>query len=266
MKSFAADGAAPYANRIHPVLTSFADEVCATVARLFAYVGVLALFGILGVHAWDKLQRDLTAEILPEPGWSVAHHSYPAFALSSQDLADKSAKSDSYVIFRHPQGGRKDVLRWSAPGEKPLTELEIYRPGGEYPAWAEARRELAERMLSPGAELEAAGIIESKLGSVALLREAGAKEGAGSCLGFFKRIDDPALQISGWSCQGDSLPARRAAIDCMLNRLMPLTLGNEPKLAELFAHAELKRSGCVSGAPSANWITVRENPQLRGTL
>ncbi len=75
-----------------------------------------------------------------------------------------------------------------------------------------------------------------------LLRLAGGADGARSCLGFVKRIDEPDLQISGWSCQGDTLPARRAAIACMLNRLTLLTAGNDPKLAELFAHAELRRS------------------------
>jgi hypothetical protein len=266
MKSFTADDTAnsPYATRIHPALTNFADEVCATVARLFAYVGVLALFGILGVHALDKVQQDMAAEPAPAPTWSVADRSYPAFALSPQDPSDKSAKSDSYVILRHPLGGRKDLLRWSGPADKPAAELEIYRPGGEYPAAVEARAELAERMLSPGAELEAAGVIESKFGSVTLLRRAGANEGPGSCLGFFKRIDDPALQISGWSCQGNSLPARRATIDCMLSRLTPLASGNEPKLAELFAQAELKRGSCLSA--SADWMAARDNPPLRGAF
>jgi hypothetical protein len=119
-------------------------------------------------------------------------------------------------------------------------------------------------MLPKGAELEAAGVIESKFGSVALLRQAGAKEGFGDCLGFFRRIDDPTLQISGWSCQGNSLPARRAAIDCMLNRLTLLTSGNEPKLAEYFARAELRRGSCAPAAP--DWITGAENPRLRGVL
>ena len=122
------------ATEIHPALTNFADEVCATVARLFVYVGVLALFGILGLHAWDKLRIDLAADPAPQPSWSVADRSYPAFALSPPDFADKSDKSDTYVIFRHPGGGRKDVLRWSAPGDRPAAELEIYRPGSEYPA------------------------------------------------------------------------------------------------------------------------------------
>ena len=62
MQSFpASHGPTPLSDRIHPALTSFADEVCATLARLFAYVGALALFGILAVHAWDQLQIDLRA-------------------------------------------------------------------------------------------------------------------------------------------------------------------------------------------------------------
>jgi len=268
MHSSWADDAAnpPYSNPFGTTLTSVADEVTATVARLFAYVGVLALFGILGIHAWDKLRADLAAQPGPEPGWSVADRSYPAFALSPQDSTDKSEKPDGYVIVRHPGGGRKDVLRWQGAGGKPAAELEIYRPGSEYPATAVARAELATRMLSPGIEFEAAGVIESKFGNVVLFRQAGAREGAGSCLGFLKRIDDPALQISGWSCQGASLPARRTAIGCMLNRLTPLTSGNEPKLAELFAQAELKRGNCASGTAAADWMTGTGNPSLRGTL
>jgi hypothetical protein len=65
------------------------------------------------------------------------------------------------------------------------------------------------------------------------------------------------------------LPARRATISCILNRLVLLTSGNEPKLAELFARAELKRGSCASGAatgPSADWLTGTENPLLRGRI
>jgi hypothetical protein len=255
-----------YRDRIHPALTNFADEVCATVARLFAYVGVLALFGILGIHAWDKLQVDLAREPAPQASWSVADRSRQAFALSPSGSSDKLATPETYVIFRHPAGGRKDVLRWSGPAGKALAELEIYRPGGEYPASSAARTELAERMLSPGAELESAGVIESKFGDVTLLRPLGAKDGPATCLGFFARIDNPALQLSGWSCQGDSLPARRADIGCLLNRLTPLTSENEPKLADLFARAELARGNCTAAGASADWMTSAENPRLRGTF
>ena len=95
-----------------------------------------------------------------------------------------------------------------------------------------------------------------------LLRLAGGADGARSCLGFVKRLDEPNLQISGWSCQGEALPARRAAISCMLNRLVLLTAGNDPKLAELFARAELKRGNCAAApsAVSADWVTGCAKP------
>jgi hypothetical protein len=53
----------------------------------------------------------------------------------------------------------------------------------------------------------------------------------------------------------------------MLDHLTLLAAGNEPKLAEMFAHAELKRRDC-SGAGSAagDWITEAANPHLRGAL
>lgn len=268
MQSFSAENRAntSHNQRIHPALTNFADEVSATVARLFLYVGVLALFGILGIHAWDRLQLDIADAPEPRPAWSVADRSYPAFALSPDGTSDKSDKSDSYVILRHPAGGRKDILRWSGADQTPVAELEIYRPGGELDPVATARTDLASRMIAPAAELEAAGVIESKFGSVALLRRAGETEGAGSCLGFLKQVDTPALQLSGWSCQGNSLPARREAIDCMLNHLMLLTSGNEPKLAEYFAHAELQRQSCHSAAASTDWLSSVQNPRLRGPL
>jgi hypothetical protein len=266
MQSFPAGQAANshYSGKIHPALLSFADEVCATVARLFAYVGVLALFGILGLSGLARLQQEFAAEPAPKAGWSIADRSFPAFALSPQQASDKSDNSDSYVILRHPSGGRKHILRWSGAGQRPAAELEIYRPGAEYAPAVTAPSELAARMLPQGANFEAAGMIESKFGNVALLRQAGASEGFGACLGFFRQIHDPALQISGWSCQGNSLPARRAAIGCMLNRLTLLTSGNEPRLAEYFARAELKRSSCTP--VSADWITGAENPRLRGLL
>ena len=118
MPLFSAEESArsPYPGKIHPKLTSFADEVCATLGRLFAYVGVLALLGILGIHAWDELQIDIATDAPPPPGWSVADRSDRAFALSPADAGDKAEKPDTYVILRHHGGGRKDILRWSGPG------------------------------------------------------------------------------------------------------------------------------------------------------
>jgi hypothetical protein len=268
MSSFWTDRTSPFSSHeAHPALTSFSDEVCATVARIFACVGTLALFGILGVHLWNqyhamKAAAPAAARSTWSTGWSVADRSHPAFAVSQLDIPDKSV---TYTILRHPEGGRKDILHWSNGTEKPVAELEIYRPGGEWNASSSVGTDLALRMQQIDAsELEAAGIVESKFGTAALLRPIGAKESAGTCLGFVKRIDDPGLEISGWSCQGDTWPARRTAIGCILDRLTLLASGNEPKLTELFAHAQFKRGSCAL-SPS-DWVTSVEKPKLRGTF
>ena len=239
-------------------------------ARLIAYVGTLALLVIVGVHLWDRLPDIADVEPTAPAGWSVALRSHPAFAVSQLDSSDKT---ESYEILRHPGGGRKDVFRWGPPGIWPVAELEIYRPGAELGPSGPVTTDLAARMGAPTSsdgrsDLEAAGVIDSKFGHVTLLRLSGGADGARSCLGFVKRVDEPSLQISGWSCQGETLPARRAAISCMLNRLVLLTAGNDPKLAELFARAELRRGSCASAtsAVSADWVTTAQNPLLRGRL
>jgi hypothetical protein len=269
MRSFWTNPAtSSYQTQIHPALSSFADEFCATLARVIAYVGALTLLAIAGIHLWHQLPAGEAAEPSAKAGWSVALRSHPAFAVSQVDLPEKT---ETYEIFRHPEGGRKDIIRWTArdgkQGERPVAELEIYRPGGEISQIGPAAASIAARMEPrDGHELEAAGIIDSKFGTVTLLRRPGAAEGAQSCLGFLKRIDEPTLQISGWSCQGDTLPAQRAAVGCMLNRLILLTAGNDPKLAELFARAELRRGSCGPAAQSADWVNSAENPFLRGRL
>ena len=255
-----------YRAGIHPALTSFADECCGTRARLIAYVGALALLAIVGLHLWDLLPAGDAVEPPAKAGWSVATRSYPAFAVSQFDLA---GKTEAYEISRHPEGGRKDVFRWTAQDEKPVAELEIYRSGGESGRSGPAITDIAARMDPEGARaLEAAGVIDSKFGTVTLLRLTGHSDGAPTCLGFLKRLEVPDLRISGWSCQGDTLPARRAAVGCIPSRLILLTAGNDPKLAELFARTELKRSDCTAAAAatSADWVTGADNPRLRSSL
>ncbi|MEA2795147.1 MAG: hypothetical protein QOI87_2527 [Bradyrhizobium sp.] len=214
MRLFWATHAIPHdPARIHPALTSFAGQCCGTLAGLLAYVGVLALLAIVGIHLWDELSAGDASEPSAKAGWSAAARSYP-FAVSQFDLPEKT---ETYRNFRHPGGGRKDASRWTAQGEKPVAELEIYRPGSEFSQ--SAVTEIATRMAPAGGR--------------------------------------------------DALPARRGAIGCILNRLILLSAGNEPKLAELFARAELKRSSCAPSATSAasmDRVSSAENLGLRGTL
>ena len=198
-----------------------------------------------------------------KPGWAEASRPHPAFAVSKLDSSEKTA---SYAVLRHPEGGRRDVMRWAGDADRPVAELEIYREGSEFDVTRPASAGLAVQMgLGAAATLEQAGLIDTKFGPVALFRPSGTAEGTPACLGYLKRNEEPGLQISGFSCQGDTMPARRAAIACMLNRLTLLASGNEPKLAEFFAHAELKRRSCdAQGSP--DWLLGAANAQLRGAL
>jgi hypothetical protein len=180
--------------RIHPVLSSLADECCGMLARLVVYVGALALLAIVGIHLWDQLPPGEAAEASTKAAWTVATRSHPAFAVSQFDLSEKT---ETYEILRHPGGGRKDILRWAAAdgkqGQKPVAELEIYRRGGET-SESGSLADIAARIDAGGLrELEAAGIIDSKFGAVTLFRVAGQPGGARSCLGFVKRLDEPNL-------------------------------------------------------------------------
>ena len=269
MRPFLDDPAySPYSTQIHPALTSFAGEVCALVGRLFLYVGALALFAILGVHFWRQIPQLVNEQAIAKQDWSVADHSYQAFAVGVIDHADKSI---AYTVLRHPEGGRKDILVWPAAADRPGAELEVYQLGDEAASAPVPSEDLALRM-PPGGDLEAAGVVDSKFGTVALLWRTvsgPAKGGPKGCLGFFKGIADPAIRISGWTCQGDSLPAQRSAVACLLDRLTLLTAGNEPELAELFARAELERRNCGAGAAATaggDWVTQAGNPRLRGPL
>lgn len=214
-----------------------ADEFCGTLARLVAYVCTLALLFILGFYLWNQLP-ELHAETSARPGWTLATRSTPAFASNQYDLL---YKTKSYRILRHPAGGRKDVLRWGAENGRTVAEIEIYRPGGEF---------------EPSAMPDSAGAIDSKFGPVTLLRQSG-----DACLGFLKTVDQPALRVSGFVCQGETVPARGAAIACMLNRLSLIAAGNDAKLAELFARAELKRADCRT-----DWVSGSDKPTLRGAI
>lgn len=254
---------------IHPALRDFADECRAVAVRIMAYVSGLAVLAMVAADLFAAAPVALHAETLgvaAAPGWIEASRPHPAFAVSKIDLTDKT---EAYTILRHPEGGRRDILGWSVgPGERPIAGLEIYRPGGEIDAFADPAVELAARMADTQAgEVEPAGVIDTKFGPVALLRLSGAAADRRACLGFARAFESPNIRISGWSCQAQPAAAQRAFLGCTLNRLTLLSAGNDPRLAELFARAELRRDTCsMTQAPAAGWLASAEAPSLRGRL
>ncbi|MBR1192935.1 hypothetical protein [Bradyrhizobium sp. AUGA SZCCT0160] len=115
MQSFSAEPArshykSHYTARIHPALTSFADEVGGTLARLVAYVVTLALLAMGGMALWEQLpdlaamdpsSRDASLKDASlKDVWSLVDRSSRAFAVSQFDPHDKT---EAYEIFRHPR-------------------------------------------------------------------------------------------------------------------------------------------------------------------
>ena len=249
---------------IHPALRRFGRDAAGTALRLAAYIGALALIGVIGAAFIDGLPVDAASEPAARPGFSVAARSIPAFAVSGVDMA---GKPEIYEVLRHPLGGRKDVLRWAAPGETPLAELELYRPGGELHDSGPALDLVAARMDPDGSrEIEPAGLVASKFGTIMVLGFAGQAGQPDACLGFMTHLGDANLRISGYSCQGDGQPARRAAISCLLNRIVLLSAGGDPKLTDRFARAELRRGGGCSAPAAGDWAGSVQIPRLRGSL
>ncbi len=157
--------------------------------------------------------------------------------------------------------------------ESATAEIEIYRPGGELDAFAAADADVAARMAGQKndpvtGDVEPAGVIDTKFGRITLLHLSGpALPGKQACLGFAKTFDAPSVRISGWSCQANSLAAQKAFLGCTLNRLILLSAGNDPRMAELFARAELRRDTCNTTTTTAtNWIASGDAPPLRGRL
>jgi hypothetical protein len=265
MSPIVLDQPLPQMSGVHPSLRSFADECSAVFVRLLAYICGLAVLATIAVDLFAAVPSMAVMPQAPLPGWSPASRPHPAFAISQLDL---TGRTDAYEILRHPDGGRKDILRWAfTVAESPTSEIEIYRTGNEVDAFAAPDADLAARMGTAG-EAETAGVIDTKFGPIAILRFGGQESTkAHSCMGFAKFFGVPKIRISGWSCQGDSPAAQRAHLACTLNRLTLLSAGNDPRIAELFARAELKRAGCPTAlTPGSEWIAAAQEPQLRGSF
>ena len=166
---------------------------------------------------------------------------FPAFSLSLPELGDSS---NGYAMRRHVWGGRQDILTWEEMnGIAPHVMVEVYRPAGEAAVFDSAAIEIAARLKNTeSATMKPAGVIVTKFGDVALVEFTIGP--ARQCLGFARPYTDPQVQILGWHCVSGSAPPSRDIAACALDRLTLLAAGSEPKVRELFARAELKRTFC----------------------
>lgn len=257
--------------RVMAALTNIAEEIRGTLIRIVAYLCGIGVLALIAADVASRLQDDVDLSARPElrqAAWRQIERPQPAFAAPT---ADTAGKTESYEIHRNTDGGRKDILQWSAAGTAlPVTSIEVYRAGDEVPGFGPASLEIAARTALWNVRgVQAAGVIDTKFGPVSLVAFAASAAGKPlSCTGFVRSFEDPLMQIDGWTCGGDAQPAGRQAVTCLLNRLTLLAAGSDPKLVDLFARAELRRQvDCGATTPTDNgWLSTMDEPQLRGAV
>jgi hypothetical protein len=244
------------------LLRMFAVELQATLMRVFVYCAVLAAFA-LGIT--EFVTRATSAAPAEPPEWIEVNKPFPAFAMSMPEF-----EAPRYSIWRHASGiGRKDILTFGELGGATAV-VEVHRPGADAAAddSVDITVSISELRLSAHTMPHT---INTKFGAVFV--EAFTDHAPGhtrNCLRFNRDFEEPRLALTGWFCNGGPELVDRGMLACALDRLSLLAAGTEPKLAALFARAELKRSFCgqnsvfVAATPKRiDWIEAARDPKLR---
>lgn len=241
--------------------------------RILAYLCGIATLALFAAEAFRTGPVVAAIEPLPKAEWTEVARPYPAFELINPELSDYEAR---YAIRRHVEGGgRKDIMTWGEPARSArYASIEIYRPGAELERFSTPTNEIAERVgdLGPAGAVKPSLLVDTKFGRAATVEFTIGRFGIGHCIGFVRDFDAPKLQISGVSCSMDSI-VDRESIACALDRLTLLSSGNDIKVAELFARAEVNRKFCgqrdslLAATPKRPYPGASINPlKLRGRL
>jgi len=264
---------------MHPAWREFRDELCATVMRIFAYLGGLAVIGLTLLLILAPPDEEVADEQPFRSDWITVERPFRAFALTMPEFAEPTP---TYAIQRHANGGgRRDIMSWgSDPSEAARSRLtiEIYRPGAETGAFGDAASEVAIRTAALGGPypLQVAPVIESKFGPFDSFDFVASPDGAPrQCIGFIRAFEDPRLAITGWHCRAGLELIDRGVVACAFERLSLVMARSEPKVTELFAKAERQRKPCgpktsvlarLSNTLSHDWLAGSAVPKLRGHL
>jgi hypothetical protein len=258
---------------VYQALRNLGYELGATVIRVFAYIGVVAVLAVAIIRFFDVAEVRAAIEPSPRIDWTTIERPYRAFALNTPQFPETD-----YAIRRHSAGGRKDIL--TVPAEDgagpPRLMVEIYRPGREYDQFGSDAREAAARTAALGGPygVSPAEPIASKFGRVNVFEFTARSDGnARNCLAFARAFNDPRLQITGWYCKNDVEVVDRRTLACAIEGLSLLAAASEPKVQQLFANAEQKRVFCAPRTPLRgatmrrhDWIEGPNRPKLRRSV
>ena len=236
---------------LQPASYSVPQDIRATILRVFAYMGGLAVLAIMAAGFFRTPLGLAAIDPSPQPKWTNVERPHPAFELLQPELA---ASTSNYAIQRRAaDGARKDMLTWGeAAGSGPYVMVEVYRPGAANERFIDAASEVAARIVNFTItdDVKPAGQIDSKFGAVPLVDFAIAEHGKERrCLGFARAFDSPVMQIDGWYCSAGEAAVDRATLTCALDRLTIISAGGDRRLDALFARAELKRTFCGQRNP-----------------
>ncbi|HWM48153.1 MAG TPA: hypothetical protein VNR11_14705 [Xanthobacteraceae bacterium] len=232
-----------------------------------AYFGALALIAWIAVRLWPEPEGAAPATEARQ-WWVEVERPQPAFAIAFPDMP---GAVPAHRILRDPVGGgRRDIL--TAEGEGWTAQVELLRPGRGLMTTAAPAVEIAQRAAETGAveAVASAPAVDTRFGKVDLVDFARVEDGRRhGCLGFVRRVPEVDLELSGWVCHASRGMVARTAVVCALDRLTLLSAGGDARLAQFFAHAELKDEICKRLRPlarrSADWIDRGQAVRLRGT-
>jgi hypothetical protein len=233
----------------------FANELHATLARVIAYGAALAAFALIVVEAAGPRGGSAKPE---NAEWIEVVRPLPAFALTIPEFEAQPR----YSIWRHVSGvGRKDVLSFGEPGG-PTATIEIFRGDVEE---EDITASISELRLS--APRTSPNSIDTKFGAV---RVESAIDDGRSCLHVSRKYEELRFEISGTFCNAGKELVDHGMVACALDRLSLVSAGSEPRLATLFARAELRRTFCgqknvfLAATPKlTGWIDAARDPKLR---
>jgi hypothetical protein len=232
----------------------FITELQLTLTRTFAYCAVVGAIGLIAAGLAPHHRPTAQAA---SPDWTEVIRPLPAFTMTIPEF-----EAPRYAIWRHAGGiGRKDVLSFGDAGGATAT-IEIVRGFED----ADITASISELRLSgPRAT---PNTIDTKFGA---MRAEDAIADGRRCLHVSRNYDDLRFEITGAFCSAGMELVDRGMVACALDRLSLVAAGSEPRLAALFARAELRRSFCgerpvfVAATPklTLDWIDAARDPKLR---
>jgi hypothetical protein len=237
------------------LLRLFALELHTTLTRVFVYCAALVAFALIIIGLVGS--RGGSAKTA-QADWIEVIRPLPAFSLTIPEFE----AAPRYAIWRHVSGvGRKDVLSFGDGDAGARAAVEMFRGDVEEEDITASISEL--RLSAPPAP----NSIDTKFGAV---RIDTAVENGRNCLRFSRKFEELRFEISGTFCSAGLELVDRGMVACALDRLSLLSAGSEPRLATLFARAELRRTFCgqrsvfLAATPKrADWIDASRDPKLR---